>query len=63
MQDDVIAEDDQQRMAARLRELLEALQDPAPRSDPRAERQLELCVEVEAILQARWRARDVRASA
>lgn|GEM_PF-3167799 len=45
--------------AARLRELLNQIENAviAPRSDPRAQQQLELCEEIEAILRVRSDAR------
>ncbi|MGC5078398.1 hypothetical protein [Agrococcus sp. DT81.2] len=46
-------------LAARLRELLTQIENAvaAPRSDPRAQRQHELCAEIESILRARSEAR------
>lgn len=54
-----IRELDTREAAARLRELLTQIEDAAtaPRSDPRAERQFELCAEIEAILRVRSEAR------
>jgi len=51
--------------SARLRDLLEELQDlgPRPRSGPIADLHQQLCAEVEAILHARREARDTRRSA
>jgi hypothetical protein len=49
-------------LAERLRALLDQLRDPAPRSGPEAQRQFELCAEVEAILEARKAAREHRTS-
>lgn len=50
---------DSRDAAARLRELLTQIENAAtaPRSDPRAQRQLELCTEIEAILRVRSAAR------
>ena len=46
--------------ATRLRELLAQLEntDTAPRTDPRAQRQVQLCTEIEAILRVRAEARS-----
>lgn len=46
-------------LAARLRDLLAQIEDAvtAPRSDPRAQHQLALCAEIEAILRERSEAR------
>ncbi len=54
-----IKELDTREAAARLRELLTQIEDAAtaPRSDPRAQLQFQLCAEIEAILRVRSEAR------
>jgi hypothetical protein len=54
-----IKELDTREAAARLRQLLTQIEDAAtaPRSDPKARLQFELCAEIEAILRVRSEAR------
>ena len=53
---------DTKDLGGRLRDLLAQIENAAaaPRSDPRAQRQHELCAEIEAILRARSEARPQR---